>query len=194
MPDGLQAAVVAEHQAEAVPLPVGVAEGLAAVRPTRREHLVECRLAADAPVVEVLIPPGQVFHRGEQAGWPDGGERGDGDLRATQPHGIRHGTVLDDLSVVVVKVGIRHAERPENLGLGEGSQRLTRDPPDDEPRQRVTGAVVGEMLARPRIHLPLADGQVEDVAVGDQVVRPPAGITAQIPNVAQAARVLEQVT
>jgi hypothetical protein len=162
MPDGPQAAVAAEHQAEAIPLPRAIADGLAAVELARREHLVEGGLAADAPVVEVLIPPGQVFHRGEQAGWPDGGKRGDGDLRPAGAQGIRCGAAPDDLSMVVVKVGVLHAQGLEHLGLGEGMERLAGHAPDGDRRRMLPAASVLPFAAsggiKPPLAQPLAQG------------------------------------
>jgi hypothetical protein len=55
-----------------------------------------------------------------------------------------------------VKVGVRHAQRFENVRLGEGAQRLAAHPLHDAGQQRIRTVVVLEFGARREVESPRA--------------------------------------
>jgi len=138
----------------------------------RRPGTSRCR----PRVVEVPLPDQQVAGSGEQARGAVVVEHRNADLPVSvRALPVRGRAVRDDHRVVVVEMGIPHAERREHVLRGKSTEREAAHPLDDDRQQREAGVAVQIFRARREIERLLASDDAKDVVLGDRIVlAPPA--------------------
>ena len=147
-------------------------------------------------MVEIFVPELQVLYGRVQAGGAGGVEVGEvhaeGLILAVLF--VAQRIVLDDLLVVVAEMGVRHAERLEDIFGCEFAKRHPTYAFDNDGQQREAGVAVHVFFAGLEVQRPLAHEHGHDVVIGDEILRiAPARQPQQRPLIANAAGVVEQV-
>jgi hypothetical protein len=159
-----------------------------------RPHLRHRGGAADAGVLQVRDPAGQILHGGEQARRAGVGVAEHGvPEAAVAGGGVRVGAAGDQVLVVVVEVGGAHPQRREDAALHPRREGLARGAGDDLRQQRVPHVGVHVLGTGREVEFALLPEELEDVVPRDHVVQPPPGQRQQLPLVAEPAGVVDQV-
>ena len=150
--------------------------------------------AADAPVVEVLVPPRKLPHGREQPA-----RAGAFVLRrveregAVRPPVVRPGAAGNEASEIRMEVADGHAQRLEHLRVRELGEPGARRALDGQREHGVAGVRVEVLVARHEVQRLLARNDAEDGLVVEGVLIAPAGQDHERVDVAQSARVVDEM-
>ena len=150
--------------------------------------------AAHAPVVEVLVPPREFAHGGEQ---PAGA--GAFVLRRVEREGpvrppvVRPGAAWNEASEIRMEVADRHTQRREDVRVGELGERGARRALDRQREHGVSGVGVEVLVARHEVQRLLAGKDAQHGLVVEGVLIAPAGQDHERVDVAQAACVVDEM-
>ena len=190
MADVSQTAVLADLEPKAPHRRSAVRE------PSGRLHVGQHRGAPDPNLREILNPPQQVARGRQQPGVADSAPRSRGALEPPDPvvaivigHAIRN-----DRGRIVEKARARHAERLEDVGIGEVGERLPAHAADDVREHHVPAVVVDRLRARCEVETALTGENAKEtfVLIASSLVRREQ--LEQQEHVAQSTRVTQEMT
>ena len=106
------------------------------------------KLFAQFEVIEGLIPEIEIFDGGKDTSVTHMIQGGVEDLEPIFGFGVAVGSLFNDFRVVIVVVGVFHAQRLEDLFLGKRVERFAADTGDDDTQQEVSGIGIEMFVAR----------------------------------------------